>query len=334
MKILENVRISDLVTMRIGGVARYVIEIFDKSELKEAYNFIKEQNLPYFFLGGGANTFAKDDGFDGAIIINKITGITELEDGVFEANGGENWDKFVTETAEKGYTGIEAMAKIPGTVGAAPVQNIGAYGQDASQTIVSAEVFDFKTGEQKTIEKSEMDLSYRHSIFNSGEEKGRYFIISVKFQLKKGEIEGELYNSLQRYMDEHNETDRSPKNIARMVAAIRADKLPDPETTASSGSFFKNVYVREEDIEKLDEKNIPHHGTKVNTGWLIENAGLKGKTFHGMKVSDKAALVLINESAISYEDLKQAREEISDAVYDKFGFRLEQEPVEIGEEHD
>ena len=315
--------------MQIVGISKYVIEIHTKDDIVKAFNFVREKNLPFYFLGAGANTFGTDEGFSGAIILNKILGITEIPDGEFNVSGGEKWDDFVSFIVERGYSGVECLAGIPGTVGAAPVQNIGAYGQEVKDTILSVEVFDFKTGKFKTLEKAECDFSYRHSIFNSNE-RGRYFILSVNFKLKKGEVEGELYNSLQRYLDENGISSRDPKIIAEAVRKIRDSKLPKPEEEASSGSFFKNVYVSEDKVAELDERGIPHHGTKVNTGWLIENAGLKGKDFYGFKVSDKAALVLINESATSYSDLEKAVEEISKAVEEKFGFSLEQEPNVIG----
>ena len=315
--------------MQIGGISKYVIEIHTKDDIVKAFNFVREKNLPFYFLGAGANTFGTDEGFSGAIILNKILGITEIPDGEFNVSGGEKWDDFVSFIVEPGYSGVECLAGIPGTVRAAPVQNIGAYGQEVKDTILSVEVFDFKTGKFKTLEKAECDFSYRHSIFNSNE-RGRYFILSVNFKLKKGEVEGELYNSLQRYLDENGISSRDPKIIAEAVRKIRDSKLPKPEEEASSGSFFKNVYVSEDKVAELDERGIPHHGTKVNTGWLIENAGLKGKDFYGFKVSDKAALVLINESATSYSDLEKAVEEISKAVEEKFGFSLEQEPNVIG----
>lgn len=142
-----------------------------------------------------------------------------------------------------------------------------------------------------------------------------------------------FYNSIERYITENNLTDFSPKGIREIVSKIRADKLPDPKEKASAGSFFKNIYLTNEQAEAAENKGYPVHrgkdGNKINSGWLIEQAGLKGQLLYGFRVSDKAALVLINESAKSYEDLKKARSEIIGKVYDKFGYWLEQEPVEI-----
>lgn len=367
LKIEENVPIRNLVTMRIGGPARFVITVTSKEEIPEAYQFAKERNLPVCVLGGGANTFAKDEGFNGVIVLDRIMGISEVERpeversesgessegesseggdiAYFKAYGGEQWDDLVTYVSERGYSGIEAMAGIPGTAGAAPVQNIGAYGQEVTQVIVSVDAYDTKTGKFVVIPASEMKMSYRKSIFNSGENVGRYFIYATTVRVKKGQLNPPFYRSQQAYVDEHHETDFSPLNIARMVKAVRNSKLPDPEKIASAGSFFKNVYLTDEEADEAEARGIqvwrnakevgpdsPEKRTNlVNSGWLLEEAGLKGKVFHGMKVSEKAALILINEDAKTYADLAAARDEIANIVFEKFGFRIEQEPDEIGE---
>lgn len=335
----ENIAISSLTTMRLGGAARYVAEAGNVEELKEAYRFAQDNDLPVFVLGLGANVIGRDEGFGGVVIIDKFKGIEvvkeENDELVIKAAGGEIWDDVVKFTTELGYSGIEAMSAIPGTVGAAPIQNIGAYGQDISQVIVSVEAFDKAEKEVVMIPKDKMEFSYRKSIFNSGTNAGRYFIIAVILRLKKGELKPPFYTSLQKYVDDNKVKDFSPENIRKMVAEIRESKLPNPEQAASAGSFFKNIYLSDGEAEKVREKGIPvwdySEGMRnvVNSGWLIENAGLKGKIFHGFRVSDKAALVLINESAKSYADLEKARAEIVEIVEKKFGFKLEQEPVEI-----
>ena len=339
MKIKQNIALSTLTTMRLGGDARYVIEIEELKDIPEAFAFAKEQSLPVWILGGGANTIATDEGFAGVIIMNKIKGIEVLsetsDEVVVRAFGGEIWDDFVGWTCERGYSGVEAMSKIPGTVGAAPVQNIGAYGQEVSQTIESVEAYDIKTGELVVIGREDMKMSYRSTIFNTGDVAGRYFIVAVTFVLENEEfMEQPFYNSLQTYLDEHHITDYSPNNIRAAVSAIRAEKLPDPTTTPSAGSFFKNIYLSDEEAAAAEQKGIkvwtkPDGKKMINSGYLIEAAGLKGKVLHGIRVSDKAALVLINENAHAYSDLAHAKKEIVDAVHEKFGFTLEQEPVEI-----
>ena len=338
MNIRENVPISTLTTMRLGGAARYVIDIDKVEDLSQAYAFAKEKNLPVYVLGSGSNIIGRDGGFNGVILVCKLTGmgiLREEKDDVVQlySYSGEMLDDFVTYGTEMGYSGMEALSAIPGTVGAAPVQNVGAYGQDISQSLVEVEVFDTKTGEIKTLPKDQLELSYRHSIFNHGELVGRYFITKVVVELHKGHLTPPFYNSLQAYIDEHSIIDFSPDSIRQCVRAVRESKLPDPELIASSGSFFKNVYLSPEEAAGAEAAGIPvWDGGKVPSGWLIEHAGLKGQEFHGMRVSDKAALVLINESAKSYADLAAARAEIIKIVKDKFGFTLEQEPMELGDE--
>lgn len=338
MKILENVLISTLTTMRIGGVAKYVIEIETPEDIPEAYSFALEHNLPTFILGGGANTIGHDEGYDGAILLNKIKGIRIVDEDdtsmTITGMGGEVWDDFVEYATEKNLSGIEALSSIPGTLGAAPVQNIGAYGQDVSQTLVSVEAYDSLIDEFVTIPKDKMEMGYRKTIFNSGETKGRYFIYAVTVKLAKNKtLTPPFYTSLQKYVDDNNITDFSPKNIRKMVAEIRAGKLPDPKEFASAGSFFKNVYVDDAEADRAEKNGIKvwRDGTcnKINSGWLIENAGLSGKEFYGMEVSDKASLVLINKNAKGYDDLDKARKEIRKVIKEKYGYELEQEPVEI-----
>lgn len=337
--------------MRLGGATRYLVEVEQEDDIRAAYEFARGRGLPVWIMGGGANTIGRDEGFAGVIILNRLKGIfvqqgdklvaaQDLDDAelgdelIVVAMGGEIWDDLVKFAAAKGYTGIEAMSMIPGTVGAAPVQNIGAYGQELSQVIESVRAYDTRSGEIVTLTKPEMKMGYRTTRFNTGEDVGRFFIISVTLKLRRGELEPPFYNSLQRYIDEHGVKDFSPASIRKMVCEIRDQKLPDPEKVASAGSFFKNVRVAPEDVESVKTKGMPvwvnaDGSGKLNSGWLIEACGLKGKEMYGFRVSDKAALVLINENAKSYADLAKARQEVIDAVREKFGFVLEQEPVEI-----
>lgn len=332
----ENILISSLTTMRLGGPARYVLEVETKQDVADAYGFARQFNLPTFVLGYGANTLGHDEGFNGVIIINRMRGIevvTSTGDATrLKVMGGEYWDNVVAYACERGLTGIEALSRIPGLTGAAPVQNIGAYGQELADTFVETEVYDSATGTFKTLSKTDLSFSYRHSILNTSE-KNRYFVISVTLELHHGFMPRPFYNSIERFIEANNITDFSPNGIREIVSRIRADKLPDPLEKASSGSFFKNIYLSDEEAEAAENKGYPVHrgkdGNKINSGWLIEQAGFKGKLIHGIRVNDKACLVLINESATSFNDLMKAREEIVSKVYDKFGYWLQQEPVEI-----
>lgn len=338
MNIRENVPISTLTTMRIGGPARYVAEIKDKDDVKQAYDFVAEQGLPVWVMGAGANTIGRDTGFRGVILLNQLRGIEIVsqtpDELVIKGMGGEVWDDFVAFACQRGYSGIEGLSGIPGTLGAAPVQNIGAYGQEISQVIVEVEAYDPVERRYLTIKARDMKMHYRESIFNHGPDAGRYFIISVTLALHKGEMPQPFYTSLQAYIDTHQETDFSPENIRRMVLAVRGAKLPDPAEEASAGSFFKNITLTQPQIKEAEAKGYPTYkkpdgSTIINSGWLLEQAGLKGQTFHGFRVSDKAALILINDSAKTYADLAAARDEIRQIIKAKFGYDLAQEPVEV-----
>jgi len=328
--------------MRLGGAARYVIEIEEDKDLAEAYHFAAEKKLPVYVLGGGSNVIGRDGGYNGVIMVNKLRGIYVVDSDADKirlcAKSGELLDDFVDYSVKLfdgeqfGFSGIEALSGVPGTVGAAPVQNVGAYGQEIAQVLHHVCVYDYKDNCFKKMPASELNLGYRRSIFNTGDGVGRYFITSVTVELHKNWMKPPFYNSLQAYFDERGVTEFPPAVVREAVLTIRASKLPDPKEFASSGSFFKNVYLDEAETENARANGIPvWDGGKVPSGWLIEHAGLKGKEFFGMRVSDKAALVLINESAKSYADLAKAREAVIEAVREKFGYTLEQEPMELGE---
>lgn len=363
MRMNENILISSLTTMRLGGPARYVLEVEKPQDVADAYGFARTFNLPTFVLGYGANTIGHDEGFNGVIIINRMQGIFELstervadmggiprssqerssERTPWEGNvrqdplrikimGGEYWDHVVEYACSKGLTGIEALSKIPGLTGAAPVQNIGAYGQEIADTLISIDVYDSHTSTFRTLSHDDLQFSYRHSILNTTE-AGRYFVISITLELHPGQMQPPFYNSIETFMSEHQYYDTSPNGIRQIVSAIRADKLPDPLEKASTGSFFKNIYLTEQDAELATSKGYPihrgHDGIKINSAWLLEQCHLPGKLINGFRVNKKAPLVLINESATSYAELDQARAKIINKVYDDFGYWLEQEPVEI-----
>jgi len=328
--------------MRLGGTARYLIEIESEADLKPAYDFVREKNLPTYILGGGSNVIGHDAGFDGVVLHNHLKGISIASEAPDQLDvrvaSGEDLDDLVEYAVSRDWYGAEALTAIPGTIGGAIMQNAGAYGQEMSQILLGVDAFDIDTAEFIHIPVEDMALCYRSSIFNSdgpGSAKGKYFIVAALLRLHRHQIEGELYGSLQEYLTNHGIEDRRAATIRDAVNDIRTNKLPDSAKTASSGSFFKNIVINKADIEPLREKypGIPiflvGNNWEIASGWLIEQAGLKGKLLHGMRVSDKAALILINESADSYDNLCKARAEIAAAVKEKFGFDLEQEPEEI-----
>lgn len=337
MNLEEHVALSKLTTMQLGGTARYVSEFRSVDELLEIMRFATDRGLPIFVLGGGSNTLATDEGYEGVVALNRIAGYEESveTDGshIIKVGAGENWDATVRKSVESGLTGIEALSAIPGTVGAAPVQNIGAYGQEVATTIVSVEALDMQTGSVVNLDNEACGFSYRHSIFR-GSASGRYIILTVSFRLQPGNPTPPFYAPVESYLAKHEIDPPTPEDIRNTVMAIRFEKLPDPTTTPNTGSFFKNAIIDESAFTKFHESypDAPHYPAddglyKIPTGWLIEQCGFKGTVHNGIRIHTKNALVLINESATSYRDLEKTRDMIIQTVYDKFGISIQQEPL-------
>lgn len=339
MDIHTSIPLKSLTTMKLGGPAQYFAEVHTVQELHELYHDAVAKNVPVFILGGGSNVIARDEGYPGLILRMKIPGFEVIADDLntttIKIGAGENWDEVVKRSVEMNLSGIEAMSAIPGTAGAAPVQNVGAYGQEVAETLVSLEAYDSQTSSIVTLQNEDCEFAYRHSIFR-GSQQGRYVITSITLKLSKSLPTPPFYDALQKYFDEHNISVYTQQTVRDAVTAIRADKLPDPAVKPNTGSFFKNAIIESWQFDEL-KAQFPEvkgyemgNGTmKVPTGWLIENAGLKGQLLHGMRVNDKNALVLINESATSYNDLAAARDEIIGKVRDTFRVQIEQEPLEI-----
>lgn len=339
MVIRENVALAEYVTMQLGGNARYLCIVTSEADIKEALAFSKKHQLKLHVLGGGSNTIFTDNGFDGLVVVNRIPGIIvdKENDGVMLAVGaGEEWDGIVQKSVDLGYVDIAALSLIPGTCGGAPVQNIGAYGQQISDSLISVRAFDIEENEWKTILRKDCNFSYRTSRFN-GTDKGRFIITSIKLQLSRKIYEGELYADVECYLLKHGirASTISPLQLRKAVIAVRRAKLPDPSKIANTGSFFKNPVVSSATFKKL-VKEFPFlksHETddgklKLYAGQLIELAGMKD--YHdkstGMATWKNQALVLINEHASHSADLFAFKQKIITSVHATFGITLEQEP--------
>jgi UDP-N-acetylmuramate dehydrogenase len=305
--------------------------------LIEAVNWAAAQQVSVLMIGGGSNIIWKDSGFQGLILVNKIMGYEEQV--IDEANvyltigAGENWDSVVERSVNSGLTGIEALSLIPGTAGGTPVQNVGAYGQEISETLTTVEAYDTRTGQFVTIPGSDCDFSYRNSRFKTTEH-GRFLITGLTLHLIKGNPAPPFYGSVQTYFDEHGITDYTPAALRQAVIAIRTSKLPDPATVHNTGSFFSNPIIPASQLESImSEEEIPHWDVgngmaKISAAWLIDQAGFKD--YHdaetGMRTWPKQSLVLVNETARSTADLLAFKQKIIDAVQAKFGITLAQEP--------
>lgn len=339
MNTQTNIPLSTLTTMKLGGNANYVIDVTSPEDIRRVYAQARESQLPVYIIGGGSNLIVRDEGFAGIIIHNKIPGIEIVADDggttTIKAGAGELWDTLVSYTVDRNLSGIDAMSGIPGTVGAAPVQNIGAYGQELADTFVSLEAYDIANDRFVTLSWDDCGFSYRHSIFR-GNAAGKYVITSVTLKLFKTAPQPPFYGSLQHYFDDLGVTDYTVQAVRQGVLAIRSNKLPDPTILPNAGSFFKNPIVETWKANDLLQTypDMPHfpvdeERVKIPAGWLIEQCELKGTVSHGMKVHDANAVVLINESATSYRDLAAAREDIIGAVRDRFQVIIEQEPLEL-----
>lgn len=337
LNIQENVSLADYCTMKLGGNARYLCKVSNKEELAEAVNWGSDQGLKILMLGGGSNVVFGEAGFDGLVIVDEITGfdvVAEDDQSITIAIGaGENWDEVVMRTVDMNLSGIEALSLIPGSTGGTPVQNVGAYGQEVGQTLVSINAYDALEQSFVTLSKEDLDLDYRYSNLKVPVEQRRYFIHCVTFKLNKNmTLKRPLYDALEKYFVEHTIDELTPQTVRDAVIAIRSSKLPDPGIIPNSGSFFANPIVNPEVYSAIqkdfpDVKAYPIHGQyKLAAGWLIEAAGLKNYAAHGLKTYDKQALVIVNESAKDATGLMEFRDEIVAKVKDKFGVTLEQEP--------
>jgi UDP-N-acetylmuramate dehydrogenase len=338
MNILQNVSLHKYSTMRLGGTSRYVVEIHTPQELLDALEWADDNHTPFMMVGTGSNIVWKDEGYSGLLLVNKIlryeTSDETEEQCTITIGAGEIWDTVVARSVQAGLSGIEALSLIPGTAGATPIQNVGAYGQDIAQTLVSVDAYDTQAKSFVTLAAADCGFEYRTSRFKTADH-GRFLITAVTLRLTKGNPKPPYYEAVERYMSEHHLEELTPETLRKLVIAIRKAKLPDPAVIANNGSFFANPIIAASAAELLltDYPTAPNWPTsdgkvKVAAAWLVEQAGFKdyhdSKT--GMATWRNQALVFVNEKANTTADLLTFRQFIIDAVKLKFGITLEQEP--------
>lgn len=337
MNTQQNVDLAAHSAMRLGGKAKFLCNADSEDDLIKLINWAKDNKLRFIVIGRGSNIIWHDKGFDGLVIVDKTSGREILaednQSATIKISSGEEWDKIVEWTVEKGLSGFEFLSLIPGTVGATPVQNIGAYGAEISDTLVSVRALDTSSMSFIDIPKDECRFGYRTSRFKTND-KGRFVITAITVRLQKKDPSPPFYEALQKYLDDNDQHSYTPAVIRQAVIAIRSSKLPDPKQIANNGSFFTNPIISNEQFKNLKQKypeikGWPHDGKiKVAAGWLVEQAGFKD--FHdpetGMATYDKQALVLVNEHARSTADLLKFKQKIVDKVAELFGITLEQEP--------
>ena len=343
MRIQQQVPLAPLTTFRVGGPARYFVEARSEEEVRAAVAEARSRGWPLFVLGGGSNLVVSDAGWPGLVLKIALSGISEERDGQrvrFDVAAGEDWDSFVAHAVARDCAGIECLSGIPGTVGGTPVQNVGAYGQEVADTIVSLRALDTSSGKICELQNADSGFAYRTSIFNA-RERGRYIVLQVTFELIFGGAPRLEYADLK-----HHFAGRSnPPTLAETRDAVRAIRLskamlivPGDDDCRSAGSFFKNPVLTRAAFDQLHERSpaIPNFPArdgmvKVAAAWLVEQAGFpKGLTRGPVGISRKHALAIVNRGGATAADIINLKNEIQQRALDTFGVELRPEPVFVG----
>lgn len=329
----ENESLKPYNSFGIAVKTKYFAEVFTESDLKELLNseLIKTQKL--LVLGGGSNLlFTKD--FDGLVIKVSIPGISSVASGadVFvTAGAGVVWNDFVNYCVDNGYAGVENLSLIPGTVGASPIQNIGAYGVELKDVFYSCVAYHIDSSARKEFQHEDCRFGYRDSIFKN-ELKGQYIITGVCFKLSRKANVNTQYGAIQQELANRQISNPGIADISSVVSQIRVSKLPDPSTIGNAGSFFKNPVIEQSEFERIVAKfpDVVHYPAangkvKLAAGWLIEQCGFKGKVVGQTGTWKNQALVLVNHGHATGQEVYSFSEKIIDTVDTKFGVKLERE---------
>ena len=335
MKIQENISLKNYNTFGVEAKAHYFVEVHDLHELKYATEFAKINHIKILFLGGGSNLLFTQD-FDGLVIKLNLKGISEeiLDENhvLVSAKAGENWHEFVLYTLSKNYGGLENLSLIPGNVGTCPIQNIGAYGTEIKDHFVSCKALNLETSEIEELSLEDCKFGYRDSIFKTSA-KGKYVIVEVTFKLTtQNHLIKTEYGAISTELKNLGIENPTIQEVSKAVINIRQSKLPNPAEIGNAGSFFKNPSIPITQFENLKEKFPEIQGyangdwVKVPAGWLIENAGWKGKQIGNVASHKLQALVIINATGnASGKEIYDFSTQIIDSVKEKYGIELERE---------
>lgn len=329
--IRSDVNLAPYNTLHVEVIADSLLSVTSDDELR---NFIQEQADEYpklFILGGGSNVLFVED-FKGLVLHINIKGkeiIKETEECIWlRIGGGENWHKTVLHCVNNGWGGIENLSLIPGTVGAAPIQNIGAYGVEIREVFESLRAIDIDTGKERTFDREGCRFGYRDSIFKN-ELKGKYVVTDVTLRLSKQPSVNTSYGAISRELEQRNISEPTIKDLSDIVIDIRNSKLPNPGDVGNAGSFFKNPIVSRQKFEHLKKEyaSIPGYElnaieTKVPAGWLIEKAGWKGKVVGKTGTYEQQALVIVNHGGATGKEILELAKKIRASVKNKFGIEL------------
>ena len=338
IQLQQNVSLKNFNTFGVEANARYFVEISRKEELIELFLDPQWKTSKTLVLGGGSNMLFIND-FDGLVIRISIRGIEHRlshNDVFVEAGAGEVWNDLVNYCVIRGYAGLENLSLIPGSVGAAPIQNIGAYGVELQDVFHSCTALEIATGNFKTFTKADCRFDYRESIFKN-DLKDQYIITSVKFHLSLIPNLNLKYGAIEQELANRDITSPTIRDVSQVVAHIRVSKLPDPSTIGNAGSFFKNPVISADEFASVSAKfpdvvhyPAPNGMVKLAAGWLIEQCGWKGKIVGHTGTWKNQALVLVNHGGATGPEVFQLSSEIIDSVYAKFGVMLQREVNMIG----
>lgn len=334
LTIQSNVSLKPYNTFGIDVAARYLVEADNEQDIDTLFQLPDFDKLPKLVLGGGSNLLFTQD-FNGVVIKINIKGIEIIKEDTesvwLQVGAGENWHEFVSYCVEKGWGGIENLSLIPGTVGAAPIQNIGAYGVELSTTCEQVAAIALADGQQRVFAREECRFGYRDSIFKN-EVKGQYIITGVRFKLSKNPVLQTSYGDVQKVLDQANVKTPTLKTVSEAIIKIRRSKLPDPAEIGNAGSFFKNPEVSLSVFERLKAQypdlpsyEIDAQTRKIPAAWLIEQCGWKGKRTGNTGVHTRQALVLVNYGNARGEEIRQLSEKIKASVQEQFGVQLQTE---------
>lgn len=341
-EILENVPIAPLTTFGVGGAARFFVNASDEMSVRRGIEFASERSLPVLILGGGSNLLVADAGFNGVVIKIGIRGVERCGN-LVTAGAGEDWDDFCSYCVAEGLAGIECLSGIPGTVGATPVQNVGAYGQEVSETIETLRALDLKGGGIVSLSNGDCEFAYRRSRFNTND-RGRFVVLSVSYRLRPDGVPEIAYRDLQDRFPEGKATLPAVREAVREIRASKGMLVrqggPD---SASAGSFFKNPVVSGEFFESVKMlaaergiESVPHYPAdgsrvKIPAAWLIERSGFeKGFRLGNAGLSTVHTLALTNRGGASAGEIIALRDRVRSTVFSVWGIELDVEPVLVG----
>ena len=330
MQIRQNIPVKDFHTFKTAARSRFLCEIDGFESLQQALDFAGSKQLPYYILGEGSNVLFAGN-YNGLLIINRMKGVRLLsrtnDRVILQVAGGENWPRLVDHCVERGWSGIENLSLIPGTAGAAPVQNIGAYGMEIGESIRKVEAINLLNGNKVAFDKKRCEFGYRTSLFKKS--SGRYFITGITLELSET-FEPRLdYKPLKERFYKVPQSEITLKAVSETVKAIRREKLPDPLAIPNAGSFFKNPVVSSTQCENLKNRypRMPVYpmaegGCKIPAAWLIEQCGWKGKRLKSAGVHKNQPLVLVNFGNATGKEILTLAQAVRHSVSEKFGITL------------